>query len=178
MGAFFMQRIMIFGGSGSGKSTLARELGARTGLPVVHIDPMYWKAGWVQRDPAESLAMIRNAMAAPQWVFEGNHSGTLDDRAAMADVIIYLDMPLYVRLWRFTKRWWTYRNQTRPDMTEGCNERWDPVFVRDFILRHGRRKRPAHLARIAGWRDQGHKVVILNRPKQVAELLENWPKLP
>ncbi|SFG18205.1 hypothetical protein SAMN04488020_101426 [Palleronia marisminoris] len=33
-----MKRKMIVGQPRAGKSTLARELGARTGLPVVHID--------------------------------------------------------------------------------------------------------------------------------------------
>lgn len=40
-----MKRVMIFGGAGSGKSTLARKIGARTGLPVIHIDPIYWEPG-------------------------------------------------------------------------------------------------------------------------------------
>ena len=33
-----MQRILIMGGPGAGKSRLARELGARLGLEVVHLD--------------------------------------------------------------------------------------------------------------------------------------------
>ena len=38
-----MKRIMIIGGAGSGKSSLARALGDITGLPVVHIDTLYWQ---------------------------------------------------------------------------------------------------------------------------------------
>lgn len=41
--AGLMKRVMIYGGSGSGKSWLTQKLGYITGLPVVHIDSMYWK---------------------------------------------------------------------------------------------------------------------------------------
>ena len=42
-----MKRVAIIGSGGAGKSTLARALGAKTGLPVVHLDRLYWQAGWV-----------------------------------------------------------------------------------------------------------------------------------
>ena len=40
-----MQRVMIIGCGGSGKSTLARQLGEKTGLPVVHLDRIFWSPG-------------------------------------------------------------------------------------------------------------------------------------
>lgn len=69
-----MQRIMIVGKPGSGKSTLAREMGAGTGLPVVHIDHIHWQTGWVERSHEEKTRLCREVEAAEAWVFEG---GTL-----------------------------------------------------------------------------------------------------
>ena len=40
-----MERVMIIGCGGAGKSTLARKLGEKTGLPVVHLDQIYWEPG-------------------------------------------------------------------------------------------------------------------------------------
>jgi adenylate kinase family enzyme len=42
-----MDRILVIGCSGAGKSVFALALGARTGLPVVHIDQLFWLPGWV-----------------------------------------------------------------------------------------------------------------------------------
>lgn len=166
---------MIFGGSGSGKSTLARQIGALTGLPVVHIDPMYWKPGWVQRPAEETHRLVREAISKEEWVFEGNNSATMEERVRLADLIIYLDMPLHVRLWRFTKRWWTYRGKTRPDMTEGCDERWELAFVRDFIWRYGGERRARALANLDRWRAEGRRVVRLTSPRAVRAFLADWP---
>ena len=48
-----MERVMIIGCGGAGKSTLARQLGEVTGLPVVHLDKLFWKSGWVESSKAE-----------------------------------------------------------------------------------------------------------------------------
>lgn len=168
-----MNRVMIFGGSGSGKSTLARRVGDILDLPVVHIDPIYWLPGWVLRPPDEVTQMIRDVMSGPRWVFEGNHSATLQERTERADVIIYLDMPVWLRLWRFTRRSWAYRGRSRPDMAEGCPERWDPAFVWHYIVRYGARRRPAALAVLARCEADGRRVVHLQSRRAVRLFLDD-----
>ena len=43
-----MRRILIVGNSGGGKSTLAQKLGEKLTLPIVHLDVLFWKPGWVE----------------------------------------------------------------------------------------------------------------------------------
>ena len=117
-----MQRIMIVGGPGSGKSTLARWLGQRTGLPVQHMDQIHWKPGWIERTTAEKLPLIRAVEVQERWIIEGGLSSTYACRAERADVIIWLDMPVGLRMWRAARRSWQYRGQARPDLPEGCLE--------------------------------------------------------
>lgn len=124
-----MQRIMIIGGPGSGKSTLARQLGGKLNLPVVHIDPMFWAPGWVQRDPAQTLAMIDAAAAQDRWVFEGNRADHYAGRAKRADLIVFLDLPRVLRLWRILKRRILFHGRTRPEMPVDCPERLDVAFL-------------------------------------------------
>ena len=117
-----MQRIMILGGPGSGKSTLARWMGDRTDLPVQHMDHIHWKPGWVERSTAEKLPLIRAVEAQERWIIEGGLSSTYASRAVRADAIIWLDLPVGLRLWRVARRSWRYRGQTRPDLPAGCPE--------------------------------------------------------
>ncbi len=50
---FPYNRVIIVGNSGSGKSTLAREMGERLGLPVVHLDKLFWLPNWIGRSAAD-----------------------------------------------------------------------------------------------------------------------------
>lgn len=77
-----MRRVMIIGQPGSGKSTLAREMGARTGLPVFHIDTIHWQPGWIERSTQEKTRLCNEVETKDQWIFEGGHSTTWDNRLA------------------------------------------------------------------------------------------------
>lgn len=117
-----MKRVMIVGGPGSGKSTLARSLSDVTGLPVFHMDHLHWKAGWVERARVEKVPMALEIEARPSWIFEGGLSATYDNRLARADTLVWLDLPVRLRLWRVMMRTFKHRGQSRPDLPEGCPE--------------------------------------------------------
>lgn len=118
-----LNRIMIIGQCGSGKSTLAQRLGERTGLPVIHIDKIHWQPGWVERSKDEKTRLCLEVEQQEQWVFEGGHSATWPSRLARADVVVWIDLPVGLRLrrviWRSVSGW----RRSRPDMAEGCPER-------------------------------------------------------
>jgi adenylate kinase family enzyme len=118
-----MNRIMIIGQPGSGKSTLAQALGARTGLPVIHIDRIHWQSGWVERSKAEKTRLCLEAEQRERWIFEGGHSATWHSRVARADMLVCLERPVILRTWRVLRRAILGLGRTRPDMAEGCPER-------------------------------------------------------
>jgi len=124
-----MKRVMINGGPGSGKSTLARALGAATGLPVYHMDQLHWKPGWVQRPLHERIPMAHAIEDSDAWIFEGGMSATYDHRAARADTMIWVDLPMPLRWWRVVKRLVTSYGQTRPDSAPDCPE----IFHRETL---------------------------------------------
>ena len=123
-----MRRVLIIGPCGSGKSTLARDLAPRLGLPLVHMDQLGWQAGWVETGKAELAARLADAVAQDEWLIEGNYGSVLAPRLERADTVIYLDFPVRLCLWRLAKRIVTHRGRARPDMPEGCPERFDAAF--------------------------------------------------
>ncbi|MBC7491288.1 MAG: AAA family ATPase [Novosphingobium sp.] len=124
-----MQRILIIGSPGAGKSTLSRALAERTGLPLHHLDRMHWLPGWVERDRDEGRAELAAVLERDRWIIDGNYGSSLPMRLERADTVIWLDFPTRVCLARALKRWWRYRGRSRPDMTEGCPERFNLKFL-------------------------------------------------
>ena len=125
-----MERILIIGCGGSGKSTLARQLGEKTGLPVVHLDKLFWHPGWVESTQEEMDEKIRAALQEPRWIMDGNFNRTLSMRMAACDTIIYLDFSRVACLRGVIKRVLTTHGTVRPDMGDGCPERFNLEFLK------------------------------------------------
>jgi len=161
------ERILVIGSPGSGKSTFARQLGARDGLPVHHLDRLYWRAGWVEREREAFRADVAQLAGGPRWIIEGNYSGTLETRLARADQVILLDLPPLRCTWRILKRVIGGRGKARPDMAEGCPERFDLGFLW-YVLSFRLRALPRVEAKLAGY--QGD-LVWLGTPREVVRFL-------
>src|SRR5450631_4438838 len=67
-----MKRVVIFGRGASGKSTLARRLGELTGLPVIELDQVFWRAGLVATPRDEWLALQEKLTAGAAWIMDGD----------------------------------------------------------------------------------------------------------
>jgi adenylate kinase family enzyme len=171
-----MQRIMIVGQPGSGKSTLARALGARTGLPVVHIDHIHWQSGWVERNRDEKTRLCRDVEARDAWIFEGGHSATWDTRLARADLLIWLDIPVALRFWRVLRRTVVHRGRSRPDLPENCPEGFHretlPFWRFIWRTRHSARMR---LQRLWDSAADDQAKLRFTSAREVARFLETLP---
>lgn len=160
-----MKRVLVIGPCGSGKSTLARELAPRMGLPLIHMDQLGWQAGWVETEKAELRTRLAEAVAAERWMIEGDYGSVLPPRLERADTVIYLDFPIRLCLWRLIKRIVTLRGQSRPDMPEGCPERFDLAFFW-YVMNWNTGPRVRTEAHIAPYAD---KVIRLRSPDALAQ---------
>jgi len=125
-----MERIIIIGCGGAGKSTLARQLGEKLNLPVVHLDKLFWRPGW-EHIPREEFDRLHiEALMQEKWIIDGNFDRTMGERIRYCDTVIYLDFSRIACLMGVCKRILTTYGKVRPDMGEGCPERFDWEFLK------------------------------------------------
>jgi hypothetical protein len=98
-----VQRVAILGRGAAGKSVLAARLGQITGLPVIELDPLFWKPGPNATPPAEWAHTQSELVRAEAWIIDGDlgpYDTALGARLAAADTVIVLDFPLVRCAWR------------------------------------------------------------------------------
>ena len=165
-----MERIMIIGCGGAGKSTLARALGEKTGLPVVHLDQIWWAPGnWKHMEREEFDRLLAMEMDKPRWILDGNFNRTIEMRLAACDTVIYLDFSRFacLRSWigRVIKNW----GHARADMAQGCNEWFDPEMAR-WIWNFNNVNRKRYYLLLSGL--EGKRIVILKNRREVKQFLD------
>jgi hypothetical protein len=98
------RRVAVVGAVGAGKSSLARALAQRAHLPYVELDSLRYQADWTQvADQTFFDEVVRNA-GGSEWVIDGNDELTRDIVWIRAQVLIWVDFPLRIVLWRLLKR--------------------------------------------------------------------------
>jgi adenylate kinase family enzyme len=100
-----MKRVAVFGNAGGGKSTIARCLAELTGLPLYVADMMQFAAGGVKVPQPEFLQAHADVLRRDEWIIDGFGSATLSwERFAVADTLVYIDLPLLIHYGLVTKR--------------------------------------------------------------------------
>ena len=164
-----MERIIIIGCGGAGKSTLARQLGEKLNLPVVHLDKLFWKPGWVESTKDEIDAKSMEEMSKPKWIIDGNYNRTIPERIKRCDTIIYLDFSRFTCLMGVAKRVLSTYGTVRPDMGAGCPERFDPEFLK-WIWNFNRKHRENYYRLLN--EAEGIETIVLKNHRAVKRFLE------
>lgn len=163
-----MKRVLILGSPGAGKSTFARELAARTELPLIHLDCLYWRPNWIEPSADEWHARLASVLLEDTWIIDGNYGSTVDVRLKRADTAIVLDLPRWRCLMRAVKRIVAGRGKVRPDMAPGCPERFDLEFL-GYIWTFRKEHQPKLLEALA---DFDGETIVLRSPAYARSFLE------
>ena len=164
-----MERILIIGCPGSGKTTLALTLKEKLGLPVVHLDQLWWQPGWNHVTREEFDSRLNMALNMDRWIIDGNYSRTIHQRLSKCDTIIYLDFDRWQCLLGLLKRYLTNRGKTRPDMGKGCPERLDRDHVK-YIWNFNKNNRVRNYTYLAQAKHAKH--IVLKNRKEVKAFLQ------
>jgi len=164
-----MRKILVIGSGGAGKSTFSIRLSKILNIEVIHLDTRYWQPGWVEPSKEEWKKTIEMLIARETWIMDGNYSGTLDLRIVACDTLIFLDISPWVCVWRVIKRLMRHRNTRRPDMAEGCHERFDLSFVL-WVWNYRKRSRP-RIVKLIGENTEGKKIIFLRSNEAMERFL-------
>jgi adenylate kinase family enzyme len=99
-----VERVVVTGPAGAGKSELARRLGGALGVPVLHLDTLFWRPGWVARPLEEWEAVQRRELAAETWIADAQYDDVLPDWVREADTVVVVDASPLRCLWRLGRR--------------------------------------------------------------------------
>lgn len=87
-----MSRIAVIGSPGGGKSYFSKRLSKATGIPLYHMDNIYWHADKTHITREELVRAVDEIMQRNEWIIDGNYISTMEQRVKGADLIFYLDL--------------------------------------------------------------------------------------
>jgi adenylate kinase family enzyme len=170
----FVNRIAVIGPGGSGKSTLSIKLAKVTGLPLIHLDQLYWKPGWVATPDDEWMALIQERVQEPAWIMDGNYGGTMRVRLEAADTVIFLDFGRFLCIWRLIRRRIRWAGRSRPSVPAGCREELSLEFLH-WVWTYPSIRRPRILTLLEDL-DPNTRVVTLSAPKEIAAFMATFER--
>lgn len=143
-----LRRVVVIGCPGSGKSTFARRLHTLTGLPLYHLDAIYWNPDRTTIPREEFRARLQKIIQSDAWIIDGHYGSTLLWRLEACDTVFFLDYPTEVCLEGIRAR----RGQVRSDIP-WVETQDDDEFL-DFIQRFREESRPALLDMLTAFPDK------------------------
>ncbi|KAA3656548.1 MAG: hypothetical protein DWQ04_30780 [Chloroflexi bacterium] len=97
------QKMHVIGGAGSGKTTLANWLSIEFDFPCFYLDQIGWsEAGKVPLD--KRMEKVEHILTNSRWITEGVFLWWTDPLLENADLIVWLDIPFHIVVWRIVKR--------------------------------------------------------------------------
>jgi adenylate kinase family enzyme len=155
-----MKKIIVLGCSGSGKSTFAIKFHEKLGLPLYHLDNIWWKDDRTHISREEFDEKLDGLTKLDSWIIDGDYSRTYEKRIVACDTIFFLDYSEDVCMDGIAGR----VGQKRPDMP-WTEDELDPELI-ELVRNYGKENRPKLLELFARYPE---KTVIAFKTRDEAE---------
>lgn len=162
-----MRKIIVIGCPGSGKSTLSKELHRKTGLPLYHLDMMYWNADKTKVERSIFLERLRTALEKEKWIIDGNYGSTMELRMQYCDTVIFLDYPLDICLDGIKER----KGKPRSDMPWVESDQDDEEFI-ESVKNYNSQSRPMVMELLAKYSYKN--ILIFNNRNEANQFLNQF----
>ena len=159
-----MKKIIVIGCPGSGKSRLAKKLHTISGIPLYHLDMLYWNADKTTVEKRLFLERLSDAMSKEEWIIDGNYASTMEIRMKACDTVIFLDFPTDTCLSGIRER----LGKPRSDIPWVESEESDDEFI-EFIKNYNLQNRPQVLELLNKYSTK--QIFILKNREEADEFL-------
>ena len=93
-----MKKVIVIGCAGGGKSYFSRKLRDATGLPLYHLDNIYWNEDGTTLEKPKFYDKLKKILELDEWIIDGNYKSTMELRMQACDTVFFLDFSTEVCL--------------------------------------------------------------------------------
>ena len=160
-----MKKVIVIGCAGSGKSVFSRSFAHLSGLPLYHLDNIWWREDGSNISREEFDLRLGEILERDEWIIDGNYNRTMERRMEACDTVIFFDLPVDVCIEGIRAR----KGKIRPDMPwKDAPEDDDKEFM-EFIRGYNETHRPCVLDLIEKYKEKN--IVIFKSRKDAEKFL-------
>ena len=157
-----MKKVVVIGCGGSGKSVFSRSFAELTGLPLYHLDNIWWREDGTNITREEFDLVLGSILATDEWIIDGNYQRTMERRIEACDTVIFFDLPVEICVEGIKAR----QGKPRPDMPwRGAGDSDDAEFM-SLVYNYGTNNRPKVMELLEKY---SHKNIIIFKIRTEAD---------
>ncbi len=97
-------------------------------VPYVQLDELHWKPNWEESSDEEFFPKVEKALLSDRWILDGNYKRTIPIKWKRVQIVVYLDLPFHIVLYRVVKRSFL-RGITKEELWHGNRETVWKLFL-------------------------------------------------